>query len=186
MDDIYRHYAPRKKITKKQDAQHEDIEEFDGEVTGYAMEAPLPSGKVGLYEPSHEGKVSRDRGEVMHGGFAKESLRHDICMFHRAGDMLSSSSGQHSFHYGPMFSHFGHHGDFFPSIHEEYHYAPPQQQHHDHEEEDYGPVYSKGKGHDLSARDFFEIALTALAFLAFGLFVIQLMMNATVFEFGLI
>ncbi|XP_032667378.1 uncharacterized protein LOC116842365 [Odontomachus brunneus] len=150
LDDIYRHYAPRKKIMKKQDGQHKDIEEFDGEVTGYAMQAPLPSGKVGFYEPSHE------------------------------GDMLSSSSGHHNFHYGPAFGHhygdhFGHHGDFFPSIHEEFYYVP--QSHHD-QEEDHGPVYDKGKSHDLSVKDFFEIALTALAFLAFGLFIIQLLMNA--------
>ncbi|EFN75384.1 hypothetical protein EAI_06168 [Harpegnathos saltator] len=153
LDDVYRHYtAPHKKITKKQDVQHEDIEEFDGEVTGYAMQAPLPSGKVGLYDPSHE-----------------------------VGDM-SPSAGHHSFHYGPAFGHhhgehFGQHGDFFPSIHEEYYYAPPQ--HHDHGEEYHRPSYSKGKGHDLSVKDFFEIALTALAFLAFGLFIIQLLMNAT-------
>ncbi|XP_011153166.1 uncharacterized protein LOC105191446 isoform X2 [Harpegnathos saltator] len=152
LDDVYRHYtAPHKKITKKQDVQHEDIEEFDGEVTGYAMQAPLPSGKVGLYDPSHEGD-------------------------------MSPSAGHHSFHYGPAFGHhhgehFGQHGDFFPSIHEEYYYAPPQ--HHDHGEEYHRPSYSKGKGHDLSVKDFFEIALTALAFLAFGLFIIQLLMNAT-------
>lgn len=53
---MYRHYAPHKKIKKKQDV-HDDIEEFDGEVTGYAMPAPLPSGKVGLYEPSPEGEI---------------------------------------------------------------------------------------------------------------------------------
>lgn len=52
---MYRHYAPHKKIKKKQDVQ-DDIEEFDGEVTGYAMQAPLPSGKVGFYEPSHGGE----------------------------------------------------------------------------------------------------------------------------------
>ncbi|EZA60635.1 hypothetical protein X777_14241 [Ooceraea biroi] len=151
LDDVYRHYAPHKKMKKKQDVQHDDdIEEFDGEITGYAMQAPLPSGKVGFYEPSPE------------------------------DDMLSSS-GHHTFHYGPAFGHqhgdFGHHGDFFPSIHEEYYYAP---QHHDHHDEDYHkPSYFKGKGHDLSIRDFFEIALTALAFLAFGLFIIQLLMNTT-------
>lgn len=101
-----------------------------------------------------------------------------------ADDMLPSSTGHHGFHYAPAFGHhhgdhFGHHGDFFPSIHEEYYYAPPHH-HHDHEEEYHKPTYSKGKGHDLSIRDFFEIALTALAFLAFGLFIIQLLMNATV------
>lgn len=114
------------------------------------------------------------------------SLTHDVCIFHRIGDMLPSSTGHHSFHYGPPFGHhhgdhFGHHGDFFPSIHEEYYYVPPE--HQEHEEEYHKPSYSKGKGHDLSVKDFFEIALTALAFLAFGLFIIQLMMNA-VFEFS--
>ncbi|KAL6434091.1 hypothetical protein ACFW04_005914 [Cataglyphis niger] len=144
LDDVYRHYAPHKKIKKKQDIREDDIDEFDGEVTGYAMQAPLPSGKVGFYRSPHEG----DR---------------------------SSSASEHSFHYGPSFGHhysdFGHHSDhFFPSIHEEY-YGPHEQ----HEEEDH-KSYSKGK--ELSIKDFFEIALTALAFLAFGLFIIQLCMNA--------
>jgi hypothetical protein len=94
--------------------------------------------------------------------------------------MLPLSSGHHAF-YGPAFGHqhgdYGYHGDFFPSIHHEEFYAP----HHDSHEEDYhkAPSSSKGKG-ELSIRDFFEIALTALAFLAFGLFIIQLLMNATV------
>ncbi|KAL0104582.1 hypothetical protein PUN28_017376 [Cardiocondyla obscurior] len=142
LNDVYQHVAPRKKIKKKQDVQRDDIEEFDGEVTGFAMQAPLPSnGKVGVYEPSHE------------------------------DDMLPSSTGHHSFHYGHG-SHFGHHSDLFPSIHEEYYYPP-------HHEEEHKPSYSKGKGHELSIEDFFEIALTALAFLAFGMFIIQLCMNAS-------
>jgi len=54
---VYRHYTPHKKIRKKQD---DDIEEFDGEVTGYAMQAPLPSnGKVGIYGPPHEGRLQK-------------------------------------------------------------------------------------------------------------------------------
>jgi len=54
LNDVYRHYAPRNKIRK-----NDDIEEFDGEVTGYAMQAPLPSnGKVGIYEP-HEGRLQK-------------------------------------------------------------------------------------------------------------------------------
>jgi len=93
--------------------------------------------------------------------------------------MLPLSSGHHAF-YGPAFGHhsdYGYHGDFFPSIHHEEYYAPQ----HDHHEEDYhkAPSYSKGKS-ELSIKDFFEIALTALAFLAFGLFIIQLLMNVTV------
>jgi len=55
LDDVYRHYAPHKKIKKKQDVQ-DDIEEFDGEVTGYAMQAPMPSGKVGFSEQPPGGK----------------------------------------------------------------------------------------------------------------------------------
>ncbi|XP_058795076.1 uncharacterized protein LOC131666435 [Phymastichus coffea] len=54
-------------------------------------------------------------------------------------------------------------------------HSPPYEEEHYHE-----PIYhSKGKGHELTITDFFEIALTALAFLAFGLFVIQLLMNIT-------
>ncbi|KYN42387.1 hypothetical protein ALC56_03147 [Trachymyrmex septentrionalis] len=155
LNDIYRHYAPHKKIIKKQDVQHDDIEEFDGEVTGYAMQAPLPesNGKVGIYDPPHE------------------------------DDMLSSSTGRHSFHYGSLFGHhhgdhYGHHADFFPSAHEEYYYAP-HHHHQDQDHEDHKHSYSKGKGSEISLKEFFEIALTALAFLSFGLFIIQLICNAT-------
>lgn len=97
--------------------------------------------------------------------------------------MLSSSTGHHSFHYGPLFGHhhgdhFTHHSDLFPSIHEEYYYP-----HNDHRDENDKPFFSKGKGHELSIKDFFEIALTALAFLAFGLFIIQLVMNAVFIKY---
>lgn len=96
---------------------------------------------------------------------------------------MPAASGHNYQHYGYGHGeHFGHPGEFFPAIHEEHYYHVPY--HHEqpeHEEEHHKPVYhSKGKGHDLSLKDFFEIALTALAFLAFGLFVIQLLMNATV------
>lgn len=106
--------------------------------------------------------------------------------------MLSSSSGHNVFYgpaygpaygpsYGPAYGHgadhFLHHTETFPAIHEEHYYTAPI--YHDHEEEYHKPYY-KGKGNELSIRDFFEIALTALAFLAFGLFIIQLLMNATV------
>ncbi|XP_017789739.1 PREDICTED: uncharacterized protein LOC108572064 [Habropoda laboriosa] len=148
LDDVYRHYAPRKKMKKKQGTHDENFDEFDGEVTGYAMQAPLPTGKVGFFDEHNE--------EEDH--------------------MLSSSSG-HNFHYGhPGHDHFLHHTESFPAIHEEYYYTAPV--YHEHEEEYHKPYY-KGKGNELSIKDFFEIALTALAFLAFGLFIIQLLMNAT-------
>ncbi|XP_029056440.1 uncharacterized protein LOC114883133 [Osmia bicornis bicornis] len=153
LDDVYQHYTPHKKMKKKQGVYNNDFEEFDGEVTGYAMQAPLPSGKVGFYEDQHD----------------------------QDDHMLSSSSGQ-NFYYGLGYGHGGHGGHFvhhetFPAIHEEHYYTEPMYQ--DHEEESHKPSYYKGKGNELSIKDFFEIALTALAFLAFGLFIIQLLMNAT-------
>lgn len=76
---MYQHYAPRKKIRRKQDVQHDDIEEFDGEVTGYAMQAPLPSnGKVGVYEPSHEGKLQKLLRDIAR---RKDLSRRDIYTF---------------------------------------------------------------------------------------------------------
>jgi hypothetical protein len=82
-----------------------------------------------------------------------------------------SSYGNHI--HGPQ--PLSHHHEFVPAIHEQHIYLPSH-----HGEEDEHPVYyNKGKGHDLSIKDFFEIALTALAFLAFGLFIIQLLMNIT-------
>lgn len=56
LDDVYRHYAPHKKIKKKQDVQDDDVEEFDGDVTGYAVQANLP-GK--FYRPPHEGRFQK-------------------------------------------------------------------------------------------------------------------------------
>lgn len=165
---------------KQDDIVQDDIEEFDGEVTGYAMQAPLPSGKVGFYEPSHGGEEFRSHCKFfyIHERFSKAWHLHIL----QVDDMLSSSTGHQSFQhaYGPSFGHqhsdnFPPHGDYFPSIHEEYYYPP-------HHEEEYKASYSKGKGHELSIRDFFEIALTALAFLAFGLFIIQLLMNASVLK----
>lgn len=47
LNDVYRHYAPKQKITKKfgQNYVH-GIEEFDGEVTGYAVPAPIFPDKI--------------------------------------------------------------------------------------------------------------------------------------------
>ncbi|KAI4498359.1 hypothetical protein M0802_006538 [Mischocyttarus mexicanus] len=155
LDDIYRHYSPRKVLTKKQGVDYDrDIAEFDGEVTGYAMQAPLPSGKIGVYEPPNENE-----------------------------DHVGAATGHnyHHYGYGGHGENYGHHGEIFPAIHEEHYYhVPYHPEHHEYEEEHHKPVYhSKEKGHELSLKDFFEIALTALAFLAFGLFVIHLLMNAT-------
>ncbi|KAG9428454.1 hypothetical protein HZU67_09857 [Apis mellifera carnica] len=153
LDDVYRHYVPRRKTKKKHGNQDESFEEFDGEVTGYAMPAALPSGKVGFYDGHDE--------------------EHD--------HMLSSSTG-HFFYGHPAYGHGGgggghylHHTETYPAIHEEHYYAPVYQDH----EEEYHKQNYKGKGSDLSIKDFFEIALTALAFLSFGVFIIHLLMNAT-------
>lgn len=107
---------------------------------------------------------------ALHEGLAETWYLHIL----QIDDMLPSSTIHHALHFGPFSHHYGHHADFFPSIHEEYYYPPHQQ---DHQEEDHKPFYSKGK--DLSLKDFFEIALTALAFLAFKLFLVQLVMNCT-------
>ena len=98
--------------------------------------------------------------------------------------MLTSPTGYGYPSYGPPMHGpppMSHHGDFIPTVHEQHIYLPS----HD-EDEDYHhapPMYhGKSKGHELTIKDFFEIALTALAFLAFGLFIIQLLMNITVGE----
>lgn len=60
LNDVYQHYMPHKEIRKKQDVQYEDkIEEFDGEVTGYAMQAPMPSGKVAVYNQPYQGILQK-------------------------------------------------------------------------------------------------------------------------------
>lgn len=52
LDDIYRHYAPNKVFKKKHEVHEEpdsegEIEEFEGELTGYAVPASMPAGKIG-------------------------------------------------------------------------------------------------------------------------------------------
>lgn len=100
------------------------------------------------------------------------------------GPLMPSSSAHHV-NYGPPQVHYAppsygssSHGvsahGFSPSIHEEHYYYPTN-----HHEESHVHHSSK-KGSELSIKDFFEIALTALAFLAFGLFIIQLLMSITV------
>ncbi|XP_046740513.1 uncharacterized protein LOC124407944 [Diprion similis] len=154
LDDIYRHYAPRPKepkIKKKQfaDRRYDDEEEedeYDGAVTGFAMPAPISTGKIGGFDPS--------------------------------GPDEYSSATAHHFHHS---DYFDHHVDPYPQVHEEHIFVPNHHEsyhHHDHHRPSYHH-HGKGKGHELSLKDFFEIALTALAFLAFGLFIIQLMMNVT-------
>ncbi|XP_046613728.1 uncharacterized protein LOC124302027 [Neodiprion virginianus] len=153
LDDIYRHYSPRPrdpKIKKKQFADrqydNEEEDEYDGAVTGFAMPAPISTGKIGSFDPS--------------------------------GPDEYSSAATHHFHHS---DYIDHHFDPYPQVHEEHIYVPNHHEsyhHHDHHRPSYHH-HGKGKGHDLSLKDFFEIALTALAFLAFGLFIIQLMVNVT-------
>ena len=46
MNDVYRHYAPRKKIKNKYTVHPEDdFDDFDGEITGYAVPVPMSSEK---------------------------------------------------------------------------------------------------------------------------------------------
>ena len=89
---------------------------------------------------------------------------------------MSSASHHGSYgppNYGPSSSGPSSHG-FPPAFHEEYYYFPSN---HHHEEKH---IYHNKKGSELSIKDFFEIALTALAFLSFKLFIIQLLMNCAV------
>ncbi|CAG5088292.1 Protein of unknown function [Cotesia congregata] len=161
LNDVYRHYAPKNKISKKfgQSYVH-GIEEFDGEVTGYAMPAPVFPDKISPHYDSSD-----------------------------YDDVISSPTGHYYSHSGPPQhhssphypppppQHHSHHEDVAPVIHEEHHYHAPS---HFEEEVEYWhkAPHHKSKG-DLSIKDFFEIALTALAFLAFGLFIIQLLMSIT-------
>ncbi|XP_043275937.1 uncharacterized protein [Venturia canescens] len=160
LDDVYRHYAPSKKMRKKVSSRYpqrgtsvlqaHNIEEFDGEVTGYAMPAPISPDKTYYDAPDEH---------------------------------LSPSSTGHSYQYSghehyPPSNHHHHQPEIVPIIHEEHYYEQPS--HHYDDEYWHRPSYhGKEKSHELTIRDFFEIALTALAFLAFGLFIIQLLMNIT-------
>ncbi|KAK0167917.1 hypothetical protein PV327_001771 [Microctonus hyperodae] len=147
LDDVYRHYAPRKKLRKKISIPNlsHNIEDFDGEVTGFAMPAHVSPDKTGYYDYPDD-------------------------------DSVSSPTGHHSSHHSSGVHQYIPHEDTYPVIHEEHYYHSPS--HHDDEEYWHKESYHKGKG-ELTIKDFFEIALTALAFLAFGLFVMQLLMAIT-------
>ncbi|XP_034944059.1 uncharacterized protein [Chelonus insularis] len=157
LDDIYRHYkynAAKSMAHKKMGPSSlEAIEEFDGEVTGYAIPAPLSHEKTEHYYESDE---------------------------------EASPTGYHYSHHPPPPPHHHHHppphhypthDEVIPVVHEEYHYHAPLP--HEEEYEEHRPPPIHHKKNELSIKDFFEIALTALAFLAFGCFIIQLLMAMT-------
>ncbi|XP_011313840.1 uncharacterized protein [Fopius arisanus] len=173
LDDVYRHYMPKKvqkKILKKGIVH--DFEQFDGEVTGYAMPGPVAPGKIGSYYDEGEGNYELMREEII--GIEEENIL----------ELISSPGDHHQYSQPPTGHHYSHppapppsyhhmpHSEIVPIIHEEHYYEA------DHDDESWHDVSWKGKG-ELTIRDFFEIALTALAFLAFGLFIIQLLLAIT-------
>ncbi|XP_051156374.1 uncharacterized protein LOC127278614 [Leptopilina boulardi] len=149
LNDVYQHYSPQRRMKVKTSVRPEDdFQDYDGEVTSYGVPMPVPPEK------------SKN---------------------HYAGPLIPASSAHHV-NYGPPPVHYAppsygpsSHGPsghgFSPSVHEEHYYFPTN--HH----EDSHHVHHSKKGGELSVKDFFEIALTALAFLAFGLFIIHLLMS---------
>uniref|UniRef100_A0ABD2WTB1 Uncharacterized protein n=1 Tax=Trichogramma kaykai TaxID=54128 RepID=A0ABD2WTB1_9HYME len=164
LDDIYRHYAPNKVFKKKQEIHENledegEIEEFEGELTGYTVPSRHSVGKI-----SKPGKADLFSAGTGYGG--------------GGGGGGYPSYGPPQVSYGPPMHHPAPPAmhAYPPTIHEQ-HIHLPGNNYHEIEEEEYYPVHHvKSKGHDLTIKDFFEIALTALAFLAFGLFIIQLLM----------
>ncbi|XP_044005096.1 uncharacterized protein LOC122850132 [Aphidius gifuensis] len=143
LNDVYRHYMPHKKINKRIGIKRKPygFDDFDGDVTGYAVPAPMSPDKVGpssdYYEESPSG----------HGSYGSQRHPHSSMP----------------------------HGEIIPIIQDEHDYHEPS--HHDEEEYWQTTEQWKSSKGELTIKDFFEIALTALAFLAFGLFVIQLLMT---------
>ncbi|XP_063989767.1 uncharacterized protein LOC135169029 [Diachasmimorpha longicaudata] len=160
LDDVYRHYMPKKlhKKTSKKGIPH-DFEEFDGEVTGYALPAPIAPlvpiapGKIGSFYDDGDELISSPTGNHQYGQPPSHQYNYP------------PAPPPPSYHHAP-------HSEIVPIIHEEHYFES------DHEDESWHDVSWKGKG-ELTIKDFFEIALTALAFLAFGLFTIQLLMAIT-------
>ncbi|CAB0036034.1 unnamed protein product [Trichogramma brassicae] len=169
LDDIYRHYAPNKVFKKKQEIHENledegEIEEFEGELTGYTVPSRHSVGKIS--KPGKELLIADlfSAGTGYGGG--------------GGGGGGYPSYGPPQVSYGPPMHHPAPPAmhAYPPTIHEQ-HIHLPGNNYHEIEEEEYYPVHhEKSKGHDLTIKDFFEIALTALAFLAFGLFIIQLLM----------
>ncbi|KAJ8673385.1 hypothetical protein QAD02_004647 [Eretmocerus hayati] len=150
LDDVYRHYAPHKTFSKKFEV-HED---------------PEPDGEIAEFE----GELT---GFAMPASISTTKIGNPPPS---SDDYLMSSGTGYGYpSYGPPPSHQRHPQEYMHPVHEHI-YLPSHEVVDEYEEHH---VSSKGKGHELSLKDFFEIALTALAFLAFGLFKIQLLMYIT-------
>ncbi|GLV41151.1 hypothetical protein CBL_04675 [Carabus blaptoides fortunei] len=119
-----------------EDDAEQDREEYDGDVSGYAVQVPH----------------SPPRGTPSKLGYG-----------HSAPSGYPGGYPAGSGHSGYGSSGHGSGYDFMPQ-HLHYHHG------------DYGESQGKGGDKELVLADLFEIALTAIAFLSFGCFVLQVIM----------
>ncbi|KAB0800206.1 hypothetical protein PPYR_05946 [Photinus pyralis] len=161
LEDIYRHYDSQNhdnQEVSRDDA--EDNEEFDGHITGYAYQQPHNLGSPAKFGHSGTGVGYPS----YHGGYGGG---HTSGSGTGGGGLLGYNSGGHGGggygiglggHGGGDLGHGtnGHHGHGVTAIHE-YH------KHHGGNDKD-------------KLADLFDVALTALAYLSFGMFIVQVIM----------
>ncbi|XP_044757834.1 uncharacterized protein LOC123315988 [Coccinella septempunctata] len=151
LEDIYKHYDMGKRSDVVKEGEVKDDEEFDEQVIGYGYTyQPKPSPSPSKLGHSAEGIYVPSGG----GGYPHP---HPHPSSSGAGYFGGSSFGGHS---GGGSYGGGHH----PIIHEQVIHVP---KHHHH-------VKYVDKKEGLT--ELFEIALTALAFLSFGMFIVHVVM----------
>lgn len=167
LEDIYRHYEKKKSRQDEDDDDKDEdfIEDYDN--TGYEMQQNNDM----HFKLGHRGHSGGDF-YYFPGGGAQFPAQHVY---------PGPYGGQSGYGGGPSSGHGGGGGHVIyagPIVQEEHviHERPPPPKHHGgqvHIIESHSE-HSSSKEHDLS--DLFDIALTALAYLSFGMFVIHVIM----------
>ncbi|KAF5302435.1 hypothetical protein FQR65_LT08524 [Abscondita terminalis] len=158
LEDIYRHYDAQNTDTLNQREDGDDNEEYDSHVTGYAFQQPHNQGMPAKF--GHSG-VGGGYPSYNYGGGHGHSPS-------GSGGIFGVNSGGHSA-YGGGGSIFGV-GDHIYSEGTSGHGGHGHTSYHEHSPKHHG-------GHDKDKlADLFDIALTALAYLSFGMFIVQVIM----------
>ncbi|KAF5300442.1 hypothetical protein FQA39_LY02241 [Lamprigera yunnana] len=191
LEDIYRHYESEiKESTDNHRGDSNDNDEYEGQAAGYAYQQNLgfpskfahsssgsgygtPNGFGGGHGHGHSlggghesgGGLGYGGGGGYGGGHAiiEESHGHSGAGgFHSGGHGHFSGGGLHS---GPVIAH------------EEHIYSDESDESDEHEHEHHGHPSKHHGGHDKDKlSDLFDLAATALAYLSFGMFLVQVIM----------
>lgn len=154
LEDIYRHYENSQ--GKERDDDEGENEEYDPHVTGYG------------YQQSQNGMSPSKLGHSATGaGFPYQG-------FPSGGMHSGGGGGTYGYPMGPGGSGYGN-GGSYPNTHGE-HIVVEDYGNHGGGGHDHSPKYHGGSKDKDKLADLFDIALTALAYLSFGMFIIQVIM----------